>query len=124
MGELASGGVMPDNRPTFEAFAITARLSKASPVLALRCADGRIIRNAILTVRQRGGSKEVYYKIQMENLQVSRVQNVALPGSDRVEDTVMFRFSKISWTYWPLREDGSLSPPITTSWDLVTGKGT
>ena len=52
-------------------FSFTANTSKASPQLFLHCAQGKHIKQAILTVRKAGQAQQEYLKIKLNDVLVS-----------------------------------------------------
>lgn len=121
-GSTAGGGGAGAGKASFQDFAITARMSKASPRLFLACASGEHIKSALLTVRRAGREQQEYYTIKMEDVLVSRVENSAADGA-APGDAVMFKFSKITWTYRAQKADGTLDTPVAVYWDLKQNKG-
>lgn len=121
-GSTAVGGGGGAGKASFQDFAITAQMSKASPKLFLACASGEHIKSALLTVRRAGKEQQEYYTIKMEDVLVSRVENSAANGAEP-GDAITFNFSKITWTYKSQKPDGGLDAPVPAYWDLRQNKG-
>jgi type VI secretion system secreted protein Hcp len=66
---------------SFQDLHFTAKVSKATPQLMLACATGKHIPSAILYVRKAGGSTNEYYKITLEEVLVSGLQQTG-PGTN------------------------------------------
>lgn len=100
-------------------FAFTARASKASPVLFLHCAQGKHIKQAILTVRKAGQAQQEYLKIKLNDVLVS---SYALGGHEseaQPNDAFSLNFKKLSYDYFPQKPDGSLGTGVHAGWDLT-----
>jgi type VI secretion system secreted protein Hcp len=123
-GETQSGGSGPGGggggagKVQMSDFSFTARTSKASPQLFLHCAQGKHIKQALLTVRKAGGSQQEYLKIKLNDVLVS---SYALGGADDAvpDDSFSLRFAKISYDYSPQKPDGTLDAPVHAGWDLT-----
>jgi len=101
-------------------FSFTARTTKASPQLFLSCAQGKHLKQAILTVRKAGGSQQEYLIIKLNDVLVS---SYALGGSEGgadgdPQDVFSLNFVKLSYDYKPQKADGSLDAPVHAGWDL------
>jgi len=84
--------------------AFTKRMDKASPKLALACANGTAIPDAVLTCRKAGEqyqSKDAFLKIKLYDIIVSGYHTSAVAeGEEPVPvDQVSFNYSKIEWSY-------------------------
>ena len=89
-------------------FTFTARTSKASPQLFLHCAQGKHIKQALLTVRKAGQAQQEYLKIKLNDVLVS---SYAIGGEEDVgppEDAFSLNFVKIAYDYFAQKSDGSL----------------
>jgi type VI secretion system secreted protein Hcp len=100
-------------------FTFTARTSKASPQLFQHCAQGKHIKQALLTVRKAGGTQQEYLKIKLNDVLVSSYA-LSSGGDDPVpDDSFSLRFRRISYDYAPQKADGSLDVPVHGGWDLT-----
>ena len=100
-------------------FTFTARTSKASPLLFQHCAQGKHIKQALLTVRKAGGSQQEYLKIKLNDVLIS---SYALGGDEdepTPHDAFSLNFVKLSFDYAPQKSDGSLNAPVHGGWDLT-----
>lgn len=99
-------------------FSFTARTSKASPLLFQHCAQGKHIKQALLTVRKAGGSQQEYLKIKLNDVLIS---SYAIGGEegDGPHDAFSLNFVKLSYDYAPQKSDGSLDSPVHGGWDLT-----
>jgi type VI secretion system secreted protein Hcp len=112
-------------RVDFEDFSITKRLDKASPKLALACADGMHMRQVTLELCRAEGDKAKYMEYKLSNCIVSSYHDGgAAHGPDSLPtETVSFNYGKIEWTYTQQkRADGSGGGQVAAGWDLQANK--
>ncbi len=99
-GSSAHGGGGGAGKVAMQDLHFTSKLSKASPKLALACATGHHIKQAVLHARKAGGKQEEYYKITFHDLLVSSYQIGGSAHGDLAPvDQVSLNFSKIEWEY-------------------------
>lgn len=121
----SSGGGASAERADFQDFSIVKALDKASPKLAVYCADGTHIPTVILELCRAGGDKVKYMEYKLEEVIISRVQTggsaegeESLPGEE-----VSFNYGKISWTYTQQkRADGAGGGNVAAGWSLIENK--
>ena len=94
-------------------------VSKASPVLFLKCCNGTHIPKAVLHVRK-AGTSETYIKITLTDILVSSYQhkdsgNTAAPAQS---ESFSLNFTKIEFSY---KEAGGAV--TSANWDLNTNTG-
>ena len=76
----------------------TANVSKASPVLFLKCCTGEHIKKAVLHVRKQGKEQQEFYKVTLEDLLVSSYQSGDSTGGNPVPtDQFSLNFTKIKY---------------------------
>ena len=112
------GGGGGAGRVEMSDFTFTARTSKASPLLFQHCAQGKHIKQAILTVRKAGGSQQEYLKIKLNDVLISSYALGADEDAPTPEDAFSLNFVKLSYDYAPQKSDGSLDAPVHGGWDL------
>lgn len=100
-------------------FNFTAHISKASPLLFLRCASGEHIPKAVMVARKAGKDQQEYYKITLSDLLISSY-NIGGSGQGDVVpmDQVAMNFAKIEIEYKEQKADGSLGAAAKAGWDL------
>jgi len=117
----SSGGGASAERADFQDFSIVKALDKASPKLAIACADGTHIGEIILELCRAGGDKLKYMEYKLTNCIVSSWQPSGSAGGDEtlpLED-VSFNYGKIELTYTlQKRADGSGGGNVAAGWDL------
>jgi type VI secretion system secreted protein Hcp len=99
-------------------FSFTARTTKASPQLFLSCAQGKHLKEAVLTVRKAGGSQQEYLIIKLNDVLVSAYALGCAEGESEPHDAFSLNFIKLSYDYKPQKADGSLDAPVHAGWDL------
>ncbi|MGZ9135673.1 MAG: Hcp family type VI secretion system effector [Candidatus Deferrimicrobiaceae bacterium] len=129
-----SGGVQ---RAQIQEFRVTARMSKASPILFRLGASGQRLPGAILTCR-RAGMKADYLRISLENILVSSYQ-AGVPGTSSTPfpppgipatsfadgiplDQVGLTFGTITVEYSPVSPTGQLGGVIKGGFDFISNK--
>jgi type VI secretion system secreted protein Hcp len=119
-----AGGASAE-RVHFGDFTIVKTIDKASPKLALVCADGTHIKEVILSICRAGGDKVKYMEYKLSNCIVSEYHpsgpaygDDPLPG-----EQISFNYGKIEWTYTQQRRtDGKGGGQVASGWDLEKNK--
>lgn len=119
----SSRGGASSERADFQDFAIVKLLDKASPKLAIACADGTHISEVILVLCRTGGDKLQFMEYMLTDCIVSSVSasgSVMTQGSATLPfETVTFNYATIGWTYTQQsRADGSGGGNVAACWDL------
>jgi type VI secretion system secreted protein Hcp len=117
-GSSGSAGGGGAGKVQMSDFSFTARTTKASPQLFLHCAQGKHIKQAILTVRKAGGSQQEYLIIKLNDVLVSAYALGSGEGENGPHDAFSLNFVKLSYDYKPQKADGSLDAPVHAGWDL------
>jgi type VI secretion system secreted protein Hcp len=115
----AGGGGGGAGKVEMSDFSFTARTSKASPLLFQHCAQGKHIKQAILTVRKAGGSQQEYLKIKLNDVLISSYALGSDVDEPTPQDAFSLNFVKLSFDYAPQKSDGSLDAPVHGGWDLT-----
>jgi len=120
-GTSASGGGGGAGKVSFQDLHFTTGLSKASPLLFLKCATGEHIATGQLVCRKAGGDASganggsVFLKYELEDVIISSFQQAgAEQGDDRPAEDVSLNFTKIEFIYTP--PDGT--SPVEAGWDV------
>ena len=120
-----AGGASAE-RADFQDFSIVKALDKASPKLALACAQGKHIKEVKIELCRAGGDKVKYMEYKLTNCIITSVRR---GGSSQGGETlpleeVAFDYGKIEWTYTQQkRDDGSGGGQVSANWDLQANKG-
>ena len=124
-GSASTAGGASAERADFADFSIVKALDKASPKLALTCANGQHIKEVVLELCRAGGDKVKYYEVKLTN---SIITSYRPGGSSHGGETlpleeVSFNYGKIEWTYTQQkRADGSGGGQVATGWNLETNR--
>ncbi len=118
-GGVHAGGGGGAGKVSMQDIHFTMHLNKASPALALHCANGKHIPKALLSCRKAGEKQQDFYKVYLTDLLVSSYQTGGSASSDVVPvDQVSINFAKIEWEYAEQKPDGSLSASAKYGWDV------
>jgi type VI secretion system secreted protein Hcp len=120
----SSGGATAE-RANFQDFSITKALDKASPKLAVACADGTHIKSVILELCRAGGDKVKYMEYKLSNCIISSYHDGGSShGAETLPvETVTFNYGKIEWNYTQQkRADGTGGGQVAAGWDLQANK--
>ena len=130
-GSFAQGGGGGVGKVNMESFEFVMYTCKASPKLALFCANGKHIKSATLTCRKAGEGQQDFYSITMSDLIVSKYRTMSHPPLNKTEeggvngvpaDMFSLNFGKIEFEYKPQKADGALDTPVKAGYDVKTNK--
>jgi type VI secretion system secreted protein Hcp len=117
---VSGGGGAGKSKPTDLVF--VSYISKASPKLYQLVCTGKHVKTAVLSAVKIGDSRQQYLTVTMSDVLVTSYQ-VAPGESDGVPlDVVHLDYAKISYSYRPQRNDGSIGDPITFGFDFAANK--
>ncbi|WP_068079655.1 Hcp family type VI secretion system effector [Novosphingobium rosa] len=100
---------------------ITKEVDKSSAKLFSACASGRHIPQVIIYSQKAGDGTNplVYYKITLEDVIVSSVDNQGASHGDAIMESVVFNTAKVTFDYQPQnRSGGKDGGVITASYDI------
>jgi type VI secretion system secreted protein Hcp len=118
----SSSGGASSERASFSDVAITKNFDKASPKLAVACADGTHIKEIIIEFCRAGGDKMKYMEFKLTNCIISSISVHGGQGGEPLEN-LRFNYGKIEWTYTrQKRSDGSGGGNVAAGWDLQSNK--
>ena len=115
------GGGGGAGKVSVHGLSITKRTDAATPKLMLTCANGRRIKEALLTVRKPGGNQLEFVRIKMNDVLVSSVSD-SVSGDDSITENVALNFSKVEVDYVRQKPDGSTGETIQFKWDFSANK--
>ena len=124
-GTFQTGGGGGKGKTNFSDITFSAKVSKASPLLAQAMVEHKHFKNVKLYVRKRGGQGVVedYYKVELEQAAVTAYSSSG-HGTDaeHVEtETFSIGFAKIKFVYKEQDEKGGFKPAIEFLYDLKAG---
>jgi type VI secretion system secreted protein Hcp len=114
----SSGGASAE-RATFQDFIFNKHVDKASPLLALACADGTHINTITVELCRAGTEKVKFMEYKLSNCIISSISNGGGGGADFPSESLAVNFGKINWAYTvQKREGGGASGNVASGWDL------
>ncbi len=118
----SSAGGATAERANFHELSVTKTIDKATPKLAVVCADGTHIKEIIVELCRAGGDKVKYMEYKLTNCIISSITNGSNDGQEPSEN-IAFNYGKIEWTYTQQkRSDGSGGGNVAAGWNLQTNK--
>src|SRR5262245_52436782 len=84
----AAGGGGGAGKASFQDFSFVARTNASSPLLALACATGEHLKEAILSARKAGGTQQDYLVIKLQDVLISSYQQTGDSGGTQPEPTL------------------------------------
>lgn len=103
-------------------FQFTSQVNKASPLLALKCANGEHIKSAVLVCRRAGKDQQEYFTVKLADILISSYQVGGSQGDVVPTDQFSLNFSKIEWEYKPQGATGALGGPVKAGYNLKEQK--
>jgi len=119
----SEAGAMARRHVQFRALQIAKWIDKASPLLMKRLWDGRVLREARLTVRKPGRSESEFCLIELQDLIVTSYATTNSSRDAHLKEDVSFSFSQVDITYIQVDPDGNEEGRALFFWDLVANEG-
>jgi type VI secretion system secreted protein Hcp len=114
----SSAGGASAERADFKAFNFSKQVDKASPKLALACADGTHIDTIVLDVCRSGGDKLKFMEYKLSDCLICGVSTAGGPG-EFPSEIISVNFGKIEWSYTQQkRSGGGAAGQIAGGWNL------
>ena len=101
---------------------VTKHADKSSPNLFLACATGKHFNKATLYVRRAGENPVDYLNYEMTEVFVSSFTQSGHEGGGIAQESFSLNFSKIKFTYWPQKNDGSKGTENAKTYDVKANK--
>lgn len=119
----SSAGDASVERADFQEFVFTKLIDKATPLLALACADGTHIDKIAVELCRAGTDKVKFMEFVLKDCFISGASILAGKSKERTDDfpveTICINYGKIQWVYTQQsRAGGGASGNIATGWDL------
>ena len=123
----AAGAGAGAGKVSMQDFHFISRVSKASPLLMLSCANGQHIKTGVVTVRKAGGGtgeNEGSFEFLFWKFSDVTITSFQEAGDtiDRPLDQVSFAFQKISVEYKEQLPTGGVGATTSFAWDLSANK--
>ena len=123
IGSAVSTGARSVGRVDLQDFSIVKELDSASCKLFDYCAGGKPIKKVNLELCRPDGAKQVFFKVDLEDVLVTSYQPSGQAGGTLPSESVTFNFAKITVTYSKSNHDtGKGEGDITASWDQALNK--
>jgi type VI secretion system secreted protein Hcp len=108
-------------RPRIKDFQVVKYIDAASPLLFDAACEGRVIEQALFSLRAAGEKAAEFYKIYFENVVVTNIQ----PGGSTAGDSMPMEqlsldFDSARIEYRPQNRDGSLGTAVVSSCSRTT----
>jgi len=117
-GTHGFGGGGGAGKVSVQDISIVKLVDKSSPELMLACANGKHIKDGLLTVRKAGEKPLEYMKIKLTDVLVSSVQEAG-NGHELLSESVSLNFAKFQVEYQQQSHDGSAQGgPVMMGWDI------
>ncbi len=114
----SSAGGGSSERADFDDFIFIKQLDKASPKLAIACADGSHIDTIIVEVCRAGTEKVKFMEYKLSNCIISKVKTSG-GGGDVPAEAININYGKIEWAYTvQKRQGGGPAGNVAGGWDL------
>jgi type VI secretion system secreted protein Hcp len=114
----------PTTRATkskFHSLDITKPIDSATPKLMLACVRGRPLDRAVLILRKRGQSPVEFYRIILENVFVTSVQNSGPSGGNPSENLTL-DYTRIGVEYFQITPKGAPGDRFEFAWDIANNR--
>jgi type VI secretion system secreted protein Hcp len=117
-GTFGGGGGGGAGKVTAQDLSLQKYVDKSSPELLLACANGKHIKDAVLTVRKAGEKPLEYITITVEKILVTSISTGGSGGEDRLTESVTLNFAKMKIEYQEQDDTGSpKGGKVTYAWD-------
>ena len=102
---------------------MVTRMSKASPKLMLACCTGQGIPSVSFVAERANveGEALTYFTVTLENAMITSYQTGGSLGDVVPTDQISLNFTKITFEYIPLDENGRPGTPVTATYDVAAG---
>jgi type VI secretion system secreted protein Hcp len=108
-------------KSTFHNLNITKPIDTATPRLMLACARGNRFDRATLILRKSGATPVEFYRIILEDVFISSVQDAGAVG-DMPSENISLNFARIGVEYFQITPKGTLGNRFEFAWDIANNK--
>ncbi len=118
-GTFGAGGGGGAGKVNVHDISVTKFVDKSSPELMLACANGKHIKDGLITVRKAGEKPLEYLKIKLTDILISGVQFAGSGGGDQFSENLSLNFAKFQVEYQEQGGDGApKGGPVLMGWDV------
>jgi type VI secretion system secreted protein Hcp len=117
-GAHGTGGGGGAGKVAVHDISITKYVDKSSTAMMGACANGKHIKDGLITVRKAGEKPLEYLKIKLTDVLVSGVQHSGHGGGDLLTESITLNFAKFHVEYMEQKADGSGAPGGEMGWDV------
>jgi type VI secretion system secreted protein Hcp len=121
-GSVTPGGGGGAGKATFQDFAFTHHIDKASPLLMKSCATGTHIPEATITIRKAGKAQQDYLIIKMTDVLITGVAMSVAADEPSGTEVVTLQTAKVDLEYKAQKADGSLDAGLHFKYDIKANK--
>jgi type VI secretion system secreted protein Hcp len=118
-GSFHVGGGGGAGKANFQDISITKWIDKASPVLALYCANGDHFSGAKLVVRKAGKTPLEYLIIDMKKVMITSVSTGGSGGEDKLTENITLNFAQVKVKYVEQTPEGGAGAQPEFGWDIA-----
>ena len=118
-GTAHVGGGAGAGKVSVQDLSFSKYVDSSSPNLMLNCCNGKHFKDALLTVRKAGGNPVEYVRIKIEEVLIAGVSTGGSGGEDRLIESVILNFGKVSVDYTPQDAKGAAGTAIPFGWDIA-----
>ncbi len=112
----SSAGGASSEKADFSDFSFCKLLDKASPKMALACADGTHFKKVVVELCRAGTEKTKFMEIKLTDSIISHISLSA--GGDFPCETIGINYGKIEWNYIQQnRQGGGTAGNVAAGWD-------
>lgn len=95
---------------------VMKQVDKSSPELFKACATGKHIKKVVIYSQKAGGAEPlVYYKITLEDVIVSSLDNQGASSGDAIMESVVFNTAKVTFDYQAQNAQGGKDGGLVTA---------
>jgi type VI secretion system secreted protein Hcp len=121
-GSFHSGGAGGGSgKAEIRDISIVKEVDKSSPKLFNACASGKHIKEIVIYSQKAGDNEQplTYYKIKLEDVIVSSVDNQGASHGDAIMESIVFNTAKVTFDYQPQSKSGGKEGGVVTaSYDI------
>jgi type VI secretion system secreted protein Hcp len=99
-------------------------VDSSTPTLMQFCANGKHLKQGVLTVRKAGGTPLEYYIIKFTDIIVAAITPSGSGGEDRLMESLTLNFGQFEVDYVPQKPDGSGGAAIQVTWNIPKNSAT